>query len=107
MSRSQMAEQQQGQPAKLSDDRRKALNLAITQIEKTCGKGSIMRMGADSPQVRVAGISTGAINLDAAIGIGGDPRGPGTEIFRPQSSGKTTRARHLVAPAPPGGGAAA
>ena len=69
-----MAEQQ---PAKsspspsLTDDRRKALNLAITQIEKTCGKGSIMRMGADSPQVRVAGISTGAINLDAAIGIGG------------------------------------
>src|SRR5258705_9825723 len=75
MSRSQMAEQQQGQPAKLSDDRRKALNLAITQIEKTCGKGSIMRMGADSPQVRVAGISTGAINLDAAARDPADPDG--------------------------------
>ncbi len=55
---------------KLSDDRRKALNLAITQIEKTCGKGAIMRMGADSPRVRVEAIPTGAINLDAARGAG-------------------------------------
>src|SRR5436309_15932689 len=102
MSRSTMAEQQ---PAKssvpsLTDDRRKALNLAITQIEKTCGQGSIMRMGADSPQVRVAGISTGAINLDAAIGIGGIPRGRVTEIFGPESSGKTTFALHVGGPAP-------
>src|SRR5947207_9809109 len=108
MSRSTMAEQQ---PAKsspsLTDDRRKALNLAITQIEKTCGKGSIMRMGADSPQVRVAGISTGAINLDAAIGIGGIPRGRVTEIFGPESSGKTTLALHVVAHAQRAGGAAA
>jgi len=104
-----MADQQQGPPqsAKLTDDRRKALNLAITQIEKTCGKGSIMRMGADSPQVRVAGISTGAINLDAAIGIGGIPRGRVTEIFGPESSGKTTLALHVVAHAQRGGGAAA
>src|SRR5216117_3989900 len=107
MSRSHMAEQQQSQPAKLSDDRRKALNLAITQIEKTCGKGSIMRMGADSPQVRIAGISTGAINLDAAIGIGGIPRGRVTEIFGPESSGKTTLALHVVAHAQREGGAAA
>jgi len=104
MSRSLMAEQQ---PVKLTDDRRKALNLAITQIEKTCGKGSIMRMGADSPQVRVAGISTGAINLDAAIGIGGIPRGRVTEIFGPESSGKTTLALHVVAHAQKVGGAAA
>src|SRR5258706_2425798 len=91
----------------LTDDRRKALNLAIAQIEKTGGKGSIMRMGADSPQVRVAGISTGAINLDAAIGIGGIPRGRVTEIFGPESSGKTTLALHVVAHAQRGGGAAA
>src|SRR5206468_3475435 len=109
MSRSTMAEQQ---PAKssvpsLTDDRRKALNLAITQIEKTCGKGSIMRMGADTPQVRIAGISTGAINLDAAIGIGGIPRGRVTEIFGPESSGKTTLALHVVAHAQREGGAAA
>ncbi|MFN2571675.1 MAG: recombinase RecA [Gemmatimonadales bacterium] len=105
-----MAEQQQpGQPAapRLTDERRKALNLAITQIEKTCGKGSIMRMGADSPQVRVSGISTGAINLDAAIGIGGIPRGRVTEIFGPESSGKTTLALHVVAHAQREGGAAA
>ena len=80
------------EPPKLSDERRKALTLAITQIEKTCGKGSIMRMGSDSPQVRLEGISTGAINLDAAIGIGGIPRGRVTEIFGPESSGKIGRA---------------
>ncbi|MBF8290598.1 MAG: recombinase RecA [Chloroflexi bacterium] len=95
------------EPTKLSDDRRKALNLAITQIEKTCGKGSIMRMGADSPQVRVSAIPTGAINLDAAIGIGGIPRGRVTEIFGPESSGKTTLALHVVAHAQRAGGAAA
>ncbi len=91
----------------MTDDRKKALALAITQIEKTCGKGSIMRMGADSPQVRVAGISTGAINLDAAIGIGGIPRGRVTEVFGPESSGKTTLALHVVAHAQREGGAAA
>ena len=82
---------------RLTDERRKALNLAITQIEKTCGKGSIMRMGSDSPRVRVDAISTGAINLDAAIGIGGIPRGRVTEIFGPESSGKTTLALSVVA----------
>jgi len=91
----------------LSDERRKALNLAITQIEKTCGKGAIMRMGADSPRVRVEIIPTGAINLDAAIGIGGIPRGRVTEIFGPESSGKTTLALHVVANAQRLGGAAA
>jgi len=93
--------------AQLSDDRRKALNLAITQIEKTCGKGAIMRMGADAPRVRVEVIPTGAINLDAAIGIGGIPRGRVTEIFGPESSGKTTLALHIVANAQRQGGAAA
>jgi recombination protein RecA len=91
----------------LTDERRKALNLAITQIEKTCGKGSIMRMGADSPRVRLDAISTGAINLDAAIGIGGIPRGRVTEIFGPESSGKTTLALSVVANAQRAGGAAA
>jgi len=92
---------------KLSDDRRKALNLAITQIEKSIGKGAIMRMGADAPRVRVDAISTGAINLDAAIGIGGIPRGRVTEIFGPESSGKTTLALHVVSRAQRAGGAAA
>jgi len=93
--------------AKLTDERRKALNLAISQIEKTCGKGSIMRMGSDSPRVRVDAISTGAINLDAAIGVGGIPRGRVTEIFGPESSGKTTLALSVVANAQRMGGAAA
>jgi len=92
---------------KLSDERRKALNLAITQIEKSCGKGAIMRMGTDAPRVRIDAIPTGAINLDAAIGVGGIPRGRVTEIFGPESSGKTTLALHVVAHAQRGGGAAA
>jgi recombination protein RecA len=92
---------------KLSDDRRKALNLAITQIEKSIGKGAIMRMGADAPRVRVDAIPTGAINLDAAIGVGGIPRGRVTEIFGPESSGKTTLALHVVSRAQRLGGAAA
>jgi recombination protein RecA len=93
--------------AKLTDERRKALNLAIAQIEKTCGKGSIMRMGSESARVRVDAISTGAINLDAAIGVGGIPRGRVTEIFGPESSGKTTLALSVVANAQRAGGAAA
>jgi recombination protein RecA len=91
----------------LQEDRKKALNLAIAQIEKSCGKGSIMRMGADSARVRVEAIPTGAINLDAAIGIGGIPRGRVTEVFGPESSGKTTLCLHVVANAQRAGGVAA
>src|SRR5437016_14436951 len=104
MSRTLMAAENRD-TLKLSDERRKALNLAITQIEKTCGKGAIMRMGADSPRVRVEAIPTGAINLDAAIGIGGIPRGRVTEIFGPEASGRTTRALHVVGNSQRQGGA--
>jgi recombination protein RecA len=90
----------------VQDDRRKALSLAISQIEKNCGKGSIMRMGAEN-RVRVECIPTGAINLDAAIGIGGIPRGRITEIYGPESSGKTTLCLHVVANAQRAGGVAA
>jgi recombination protein RecA len=89
------------------DDRKKALNLAIAQIEKSCGKGSIMKMGAESARVRIDAIPTGAINLDAAIGIGGIPRGRVTEIYGPESSGKTTLCLHVVANAQRAGGVAA
>jgi recombination protein RecA len=89
------------------DDRKKALNLAIAQIEKNCGKGSIMRMGPDAPRIRIESVSTGAINLDAAIGVGGIPRGRVTEIYGPESSGKTTLCLHVVANAQRGGGVAA
>jgi recombination protein RecA len=90
----------------MQDDKKKALNLAIAQIEKSCGKGSIMRLGAADP-VRIDCIPTGAINLDAAIGIGGIPRGRITEIYGPESSGKTTLCLHIVANAQRAGGVAA
>jgi recombination protein RecA len=89
-----------------TDDKKKALNLAIAQIEKNCGKGSIMRMGTDT-KVKVGAIPTGAINLDAAIGIGGIPKGRITEIYGPESSGKTTLCLHVVANAQKAGGVAA
>jgi recombination protein RecA len=88
-------------------ERRKALNLAISQIEKQLGKGSIMRMGSESPRVKIASISTGAINLDAATGVGGIPRGRITEIYGPESSGKTTLCLHVAANVQKGGGVAA
>ncbi len=90
----------------MQDDKKKALNLAIAQIEKSCGKGSIMRLGTDS-HVRVDAIPTGALNLDAAIGVGGIPRGRVTEIYGPESSGKTTLCLHVVANAQRAGGVAA
>ncbi|MFY7922519.1 MAG: recombinase RecA, partial [Gemmatimonas sp.] len=90
----------------ITDDKRKALALAVAQIEKSCGKGSIMRLGTDS-KVRVESIPTGAINLDAAIGVGGIPRGRITEIYGPESSGKTTLCLHVVANAQRAGGVAA
>ena len=91
----------------VQDEKKKALTLAIAQIEKSLGKGSIMRMGSDGMRVRVDAIPTGAINLDAAIGVGGIPRGRVTEIYGPESSGKTTLCLHVVANAQKGGGVAA
>jgi recombination protein RecA len=91
----------------IQEDKKKALNLAIAQIEKSCGKGSIMKMGSETARVRVEAIPTGAINLDAAIGVGGIPRGRVTEIYGPESSGKTTLCLHVVANAQRAGGVAA
>ena len=84
----------------------KTLDLAILQIEKQFGQGAIMRMGEDTI-VKIDGISTGSISLDAAIGIGGIPRGRITEIYGPESSGKTTLSLHIVAEAQKNGGYAA
>jgi recombination protein RecA len=89
------------------DEKKKALGLAISQIEKSYGKGAIMKMGADRAAVRVEVIPTGAINLDAATGVGGIPRGRVTEIYGPESSGKTTLCLHVVANAQKTGGTAA
>src|SRR6476619_5384849 len=90
----------------MGEDKKKALNLAIAQIEKNCGKGSIMKMGSQE-RVKIDAIPTGAINLDAAIGVGGIPRGRVTEIYGPESSGKTTLALHVIAEAQRAGGYAA
>src|SRR5687768_10944552 len=89
------------------DDRKKALGLAVSQIEKSFGKGAIMKMGEGGSKVKVDAIPTGAINLDAAIGVGGIPRGRVTEIYGPESSGKTTLCLHVVANAQKQGGTAA
>ena len=69
-------------------DRSKAVDLAVTQIEHRFGKGSIMRLGSDSPVTKVPAISTGSLGLDIALGIGGLPRGRVVEIFGPDASGK-------------------
>jgi recombination protein RecA len=83
-----------------------ALKVAIDQIEKQHGKGSIMKLG-EGPIVKVDFISTGSISLDAALGIGGIPRGRVTEIYGPESSGKTTLCLHIIAEAQKTGGLAA
>lgn len=87
-------------------DRLKALDLAVGQIEKQHGKGSIMRLG-DNPIVQVDVISTGSMAIDHCLGVGGVPRGRITEIYGPESSGKTTLALHVVAEAQKKGGYAA
>jgi recombination protein RecA len=87
-------------------EQEKALGLAINHIERQYGKGAIMRLGTDT-RLQVDAIPTGAFNLDAAIGIGGVPRGRVTEIYGPESSGKTTLALHIVANAQKEGGIAA
>jgi recombination protein RecA len=88
-------------------ERDKAVDLAVSQIEKQFGKGSIMRLGNDEPLPDVAAIPTGSISLDMALGVGGVPRGRVIEIFGPESSGKTTLALHIVAEAQKLGGIAA
>ncbi|MDA8386720.1 MAG: recombinase RecA [Actinomycetota bacterium] len=87
-------------------DRAKALEMAISQIERQFGKGSIMRMG-ESPQMAIESISTGAMALDIALGVGGLPRGRVVEVFGPESSGKSTLALHVVAEAQRQGGTCA
>ena len=82
---------------RVSMDKEKALETALSQIERNFGKGSIMKLGQDNPVIDIEAISTGSISLDIALGIGGLPKGRITEIYGPESSGKTTLALHVVA----------
>ncbi|MBN1635129.1 MAG: DNA recombination/repair protein RecA, partial [Deltaproteobacteria bacterium] len=92
----------------MEDGRKRALEDAITKIERSYGKGSIMRMGSESALVGVPVISTGSLLLDyQALGIGGIPRGRVTEIYGAESSGKTTLALHCIASTQVAGGVAA
>lgn len=92
--------------ASVSDERQKALKLAIDKIEKDFGKGAIMKLG-DKPSVSVETIPTGSLALDIALGVGGIPRGRIIEVYGPESSGKTTLAQHIVAECQKKGGIAA
>ena len=97
-----MAVEKKKPEAPLSD-KKKALETAISQIEKNFGKGTVMRLG-DRPEINVEAIPTGSLALDAALGIGGVPKGRIIEIYGPESSGKTTLALHIVAQAQKRGG---
>jgi recombination protein RecA len=88
-------------------EREKALDLAVSQIEKLYGKGAIMRMGISGALLPVSVIPTGSLELDYSLGVGGVPRGRVVEIFGPEASGKTTLALHIIAEAQKRGGAAA
>ncbi|QZY56811.1 recombinase RecA [Crassaminicella profunda] len=89
------------------EGKRKALEIAMGQIEKQFGKGSIMKLGEDTSRLNIESISTGSLDLDIAVGIGGIPRGRIIEIYGPESSGKTTVALHIIAEAQKTGGVAA
>ena len=89
-----------------TSDKKAALEAVITRIEKECGKGSIMRLG-ETTSLNVSAVSTGSLTLDFALGVGGIPRGRITEIYGPESSGKTTIALHVVAEVQKQGGEAA
>jgi len=101
-----VAEKKKYIPAAPADDKRRALESAMAQIEKNHGKGAIMRLG-DRQAVNVDAISTGSISIDHALGIGGVPKGRIIEIYGPESSGKTTLALHIIAEAQKAGGEAA
>jgi len=89
------------------DDKKRALDLALSQIEKQYGKGAIMKLGSDDRPADVPAISTGSLGLDIALGVGGLPRGRVIEIFGPEASGKTTMTLHCIAEVQKTGGVAA
>src|SRR3990167_7363711 len=101
-----MADKSREEKRPVQSERQKALELTLSQIEKQFGRGAIMRLGAGVIQ-RAPAIPTGSLALDQAIGIGGVPQGRVTEVFGPESSGKTTLCLSVVAQAQAAGGACA
>jgi len=91
----------------MNPERQKALDAALSQIERAFGKGSVMKLGANNPVAEIETISTGSLGLDIALGVGGLPRGRIIEIYGPESSGKTTLALHVIAQAQKAGGTCA
>ena len=83
----------------MDENRERAMELAIGQIEKQFGKGSIMKLGSDAVAPDISAVSTGSLSLDIALGVGGVPRGRVIEIYGPESSGKTTLSLQIVAEA--------
>ena len=100
------AKKVQPQADQSSEEKKKALATAISQIEKNYGKGTIIKMG-ENPKLNISAVSTGSIALDIALGVGGLPRGRIIEIYGPESSGKTTLALHAIAEVQKTGGEAA
>ena len=88
------------------DEKLKALDAAVTQIERAYGKGSVMKLGDSSANMNIETVPTGSLSLDIALGLGGVPRGRVIEIYGPESSGKTTVALHMVAEVQKRGGIA-
>ena len=93
--------------AKVDTDKQKALEAALSQLDRAFGKGAVMKLGAKGKVVEIESVSTGSLGLDLALGIGGLPRGRVIEIYGPESSGKTTLALHVVAEVQKTGGTAA
>ena len=87
------------------EEKLKALDAALTQIEKAYGKGSVMKLGDSSANMNIETVPTGSLSLDIALGLGGVPRGRIIEVYGPESSGKTTVALHMVAEVQKRGGA--
>ena len=99
--------EKEGKDKEMNTDRQKALEAALSQIERAFGKGSVMKLGTQSAAMEIEAVSTGSLGLDIALGIGGLPRGRIVEIYGPESSGKTTLALHVIAQAQKLGGTCA
>src|SRR6185436_11152830 len=105
--RTDMSQSALGLVAKDDSEKQRALEAALSQIDRAFGKGSVMKLGEKGKVVEIESVSTGSLGLDMALGIGGLPKGRVIEVYGPESSGKTTLALHVVAEVQKAGGTAA